>query len=209
MRSDIRNKKINMLYNKVNDYYCNEYLNVRESCKKANISTSVYYKICKELGKKSVNSDTHNKKFYNTKASKSHTSAHKNVNSDVQDGGSKIISNITDSNVVFNDIKEGFKNRDKRSGKNNYRRGLENVDQLNYVQLQDLLIQASMTIDNQDIEIGEISGERDGYKNLFEEVAQDNKFLANKLEKYESDGMKELKTNNIKYLKSKEKLMLK
>ena len=54
MREDIKKKKYKMLHRKINDMYCNEFKNVKQCCKEAGISTGVYYKICKDLGKKSV-----------------------------------------------------------------------------------------------------------------------------------------------------------
>lgn len=88
MREDIRRKKYKMLHNKINECYCKDFLNVKQSCKKAGITTSVYYKICKELGRKSVGTPIKTKQKSNTnaqnsndKSTKSHTSAREKLNS--------------------------------------------------------------------------------------------------------------------------------
>jgi hypothetical protein len=95
MRPDIRLKKNKMLYAKVDDYYCKEFLTVKKSCEKAGISTSVYYKICKDLGKNSVGTCAlckHNvgnnarnvgelARISNKKTTKPHTLAHHKPNS--------------------------------------------------------------------------------------------------------------------------------
>lgn len=54
MRSDIRHKMYTEIYDKIEDLYCNERLNVTQACKREKITPSRYYKICKTLGKPSV-----------------------------------------------------------------------------------------------------------------------------------------------------------
>lgn len=60
MREDIRLKKYRMIHKKVNDMYCNEFLSITQCCKKLGITPSTYYKICKELGKRSVGTSKDN-----------------------------------------------------------------------------------------------------------------------------------------------------
>ncbi len=54
MREDIKLKKYRMLHKKVGEHYCNEFLNVKQSCELEGITPSTYYKICKTLNKRSV-----------------------------------------------------------------------------------------------------------------------------------------------------------
>lgn len=57
MREDIKLKKYRMLYKNINDHYCNDFLNVKQSCEKEGITPSTYYKICSTLNKRSVGTD--------------------------------------------------------------------------------------------------------------------------------------------------------
>lgn len=85
MREDMKIKKYKYLYKKINEFYCNPpYLNVTQSCKKAGISTGVYYNICKELDKKSVGTDKNA-----TKKGGSKTDKKKKSKKIKQEGGSK------------------------------------------------------------------------------------------------------------------------
>ncbi len=54
MREDIKLKKYRMLHKKVGEHYCNDFLNVKQSCELEEITPSTYYKICKTLNKRSV-----------------------------------------------------------------------------------------------------------------------------------------------------------
>ena len=66
MREDIRKKKYKIIYKKVNDMYCNKFMTITQCCKELKITPSQYYKICAELGKKSVNAETKSKKYSKT-----------------------------------------------------------------------------------------------------------------------------------------------
>lgn len=54
VREDIRLKKYRMIHKNINNHYCNDFLNVKQSCEKEGITPSTYYKICKTLNKRSV-----------------------------------------------------------------------------------------------------------------------------------------------------------
>lgn len=83
MREDIRRKKYRKLYGEINDLYCNDFMNVKDACKAVNITPSTYYKICKELGRKSVGTDTKKQKSNNerSKYTNSRIKASKNTES--------------------------------------------------------------------------------------------------------------------------------
>jgi hypothetical protein len=83
MREDIKLKKYRKIHKNINNHYCNDFLNVKESCAKEGITPAVYYKICKTLNKRSVGtprkttnsgSKTSNKKKTNTKKQRGGTS---------------------------------------------------------------------------------------------------------------------------------------
>ena len=80
MREDIKLKKYRMIHKKINDMYCNEFINVTQCCKKTGISPASYYKICSTLGKKSVgtakkktNSGSKSRQKSNEKSTKKNT----------------------------------------------------------------------------------------------------------------------------------------
>lgn len=57
MREDIKLKKYRMIHKRINEHYCNDFLNVKQSCQREGITPSTYYKICKTLNKRSVGTD--------------------------------------------------------------------------------------------------------------------------------------------------------
>lgn len=62
MREDIKLKRYRILHKKIGEKYCTEYKSVKQCCKECSITPAVYYKICRELGKKSVNAPRGNAK---------------------------------------------------------------------------------------------------------------------------------------------------
>lgn len=111
MRTDVRIKKYTDIYNKVNNFYNNDYLSIIKSCEKLDITPRFYYKICKELGKKSVADKDFNKQYF-VKNKIDQKGGNKNVD--------KIIDNEQDSDdadTIFNNIKAGIRNKKIRRGK--------------------------------------------------------------------------------------------
>jgi hypothetical protein len=137
MREDIKLKKYKDIYKKINDNYCNNYLNVTECCDKVGISTSTYYKICKKLGKKSVGSEINNKtkknKISNFSKLNSNVSdlnsSNKNLNSNVSDlnSSNKNVNSI-DSHIL---VDQKMNSQQKRQKKVSNQKGGVNKSQVN------------------------------------------------------------------------------
>ena len=112
MREDIKIKKYKMIYKKINDHYCNEYMNVKKSCEKEGITPSKYYKICKELGKKSVGTETKKKEKVTKKGIKEDDNRiekneieHEKMNNQIktQKGGEKKYNNNIEKKIGNNE----------------------------------------------------------------------------------------------------------
>lgn len=62
MREDIKLKRYRLLHKKIGEKYCTEFKTVKQSCKECGITPALYYIICKELNKRSVNEPRANTK---------------------------------------------------------------------------------------------------------------------------------------------------
>ncbi len=83
---------------------------------------------------------------------------------------------------------------------NNFKNKLQNTSKLSNQQLSSLLIDSLQTREDQDEEIIELTGERDAYKQGFEETQEDIKTLNILIDKYEPrqiDDVMITKINNI------------
>ena len=69
--------------------------------------------------------------------------------------------------------------------KNDFKKNLQKTNRLTNDQLSSLLIDSLQTIEEQDEEIIQLTGERDAYKQGFEESLEDIKTLNSLLDKYE------------------------
>lgn len=98
MREDIKLKRFRKIYKEVNDNYCNNYENVKVSCNKVGITPSTYYKICKELGKRSVGTSIEDQKVK-------------------QMGGKRKKKNVYDSDSDEDDTKRNKKDTSKMNSK--------------------------------------------------------------------------------------------
>lgn len=95
MRQDIKIRKFQNIYDKVDDLYNNEFLSIKKSCDKLGITESYYYKICKKLDKKSA---AYDEKSKNNKSKNS-----KKSNIIIQKGGKKNVDKVIDNDIENTD----------------------------------------------------------------------------------------------------------
>jgi len=123
MREDIKMKKYRETYKKINDLYCNKYLNIKQCCEKVNITPSTYYKICKALNKRSVGTEKEKSKKGSQKSGSKTSKKNKKVenedNEEINSDESEIVSEEKEIDNKILSTKKNEKHTPKMNSKKN------------------------------------------------------------------------------------------